>query len=299
MPPSKERIYTRYYEIAGITIRVVSPIPIEDNTFHSRFKIFEVDVPGEDTVSIRHHFSLPDLRLWDLTEAVYRRPPWAIYRNGNTWVYVGRSSFERDTSIYGVAVFNKEAHDKADIYHPTETYFRQGGIPSLTLLPSDQILLARVLAARGGCYFHSGGVIFGEKGLLFVGHANTGKSTLVRMLSGKAEILSDDRIIVRRRPEGFRIHGTWNYGEVPTVSASGAPLRAVFFLKRDMANCVTQIDDRKESTRKLLGRLIRPLTTADWWVNMLTLVEGIIEEVPCYNLSFDRSGRIIDLLKDA
>ncbi len=57
----------------------------------------------------------------------------------------------------------------------------------------------------------------------------------MKILRNKGEILCDDRIIVRRWPGGFRIHGTWSHGELPDVSTSDAPLRAIMFLEKRIA----------------------------------------------------------------
>ena len=78
------------------------------------------------------------------------------------------------------------------------------GWSSLSLFPTDQILVARWLADRQGCYLHSAGAILDGKGLLFVGHSDAGKTTTVRMLQDQAEILCDDRNIVRRSGDRFR-----------------------------------------------------------------------------------------------
>src|SRR5208337_4389114 len=91
MAGKTQRLNHRCYYIAGITIRLESDLPITDTTFHPKFKHFEVNRPGKDTITIRHHFSLPDLNNWDIGEEVYRRPPWAIYKNGAFWFYIGIS----------------------------------------------------------------------------------------------------------------------------------------------------------------------------------------------------------------
>ncbi|MGA8181463.1 MAG: hypothetical protein WB792_15475, partial [Desulfobacterales bacterium] len=69
-----------------------SDLPITDSTFHSKFKLFEVEGPGEDTICIRHHFSIPEIDDWDLGKEIYRKPPWAIYKNGDSWIYLGIST---------------------------------------------------------------------------------------------------------------------------------------------------------------------------------------------------------------
>jgi hypothetical protein len=322
----------RFYHIAGIIIRMEADLPITDTTFHPKFKHFEVNGPGEDTITIRHHFSLPDLTDWDMGEEVYRKSPWAIYRNGHSWFYMGiggnaggmvnrllwpgiwhrlytksrqktkqaESIFSRSVkegNIHQLAVFNHD-YSSIRIYNKSERTFQRGNLHSLTLFPTDQVLIARVLADREGCYIHASGVVLDGKGILFVGHSDAGKSTMVMMLKDRAKVLCDDRIIARRWPKGFKIHGTWSHGDVPDVSAGAAPLKAILFLKQDRENRLIPIDHKQEIIKRLLACLIKPLSTADWWERMLTLVDQMAREVPCYSLHFTKKdGEVIDLLR--
>ena len=290
-----EKTHRRYYGIGGITIQVESDLPIADSTFHSKFRPFQVDGPGKDMITIRHHFQLPNLDRKDLGKEVYRKPPWAIYKNGSSWIYLGISPREEDKSIHRVVVFNHD-HTRARIYNDGEENFLKGNLHSLTLFPTDQILIARVLADREGCYLHASGVIFERQGLLFVGHSEAGKSTTTMMFQDRAEILCDDRIIVRRDSDGFRIFGTWSHGDVPLVSPSSAPLRAVLFLRKSSENRIVPIQDKRAIMENLLSCLIRPFVTEDWWNKTLNLIEGIVGKVPSYDMEFDRSGKVIDLL---
>ncbi len=291
--------HRRYYKCAGITLKVDSDLPMTDATFHPKFKLFEVDGPGKDTISIRHHFGLPVLNGQNLGKEVYRKPPWAIYKKGDSWIYTGISPTLGDESIHRVAVFNNN-HTRVRIYNDQtrEDSFLKGDLHSLTLFPTDQILLARVLADREGCYLHSSGVILNGNGLLFVGHSDAGKSTMATMLRDRAEILCDDRMIVRKNENGFRIHGTWSHGDVPDVSPSSAPLNAIMFLEQAPENRIIPVDDRKEITRRLLACLIKPFETTDWWDKTLSLVEKMTREVPCYVLKFSKSAEVVDLIAD-
>ena len=294
-----EKNHRRYYLCAGITIQVDSDLPITESTFHPKFKLFEVNGPGEDTITIHHHFGLPDLNGKDLGKEVYRKPPWAIYKKGDLWIYTGISPNLGDESIHRVAVFNHD-HTRVRIYNDQtrEDSFIKGDLHSLTLFPTDQILLARVLADREGCYLHSSGVILAGNGLLFVGHSDAGKSTIATMLRDRVEILCDDRIIIRKRTDGFRIYGTWSHGDVPDVSPSSAPLKAILFLEQAPENRIIPLDDRKEIIRRLLACLIKPFETADWWDKSLRLVEKMARELPCYVLKFDKSGAVVDVVMD-
>ena len=291
-----QKKHRRYFKIAGVTIQVDSDLPFGAATFHPKFKHFEVKGPGEDTISIRHHFSLPDLNGRDLGREVYRKAPWAVYKKGDSWIYLGISPAQGDKKLHRVVVFNAE-HTRARIYNDNEGAFLKGNLHSLTLFPTDQILLARILADRQGCYLHACGVNFEGKGLLFAGHSEAGKSTMAGLLKGKAEILCDDRIIVRRHEKGFKIYGTWSHGDVPDVSADSAPLEAIMFLEKADKNRLTELKEKKEITKRILGCLIKPFVTADWWDKELSLITKISVQVPCYVLEFDKSGRITDLLK--
>lgn len=289
--------HRRYYECAGITIQMKSDLPITDSTFHPKFKLFEVQGPGEDTISIRHHFPLPDISDWELGEEIYRKPPWAIYKRNSSWLYLGIPPTAENNNLHQVAVFNHD-HTRAEIYNPNKDIFYNGNLHALTLFPTDQILLARVLADREGCYLHSSGVAMDNKGLLFAGHADAGKTTLATLLKNNAVILCDDRMIVRRWENGFKIHGNWSHGDLPEISPDSAPLTAIMFLEQASKNHLIPLDDKKEVIKKLLACLIKPLVTADWWEKMLTLIEKMVSEIPCYTLQFDKSGKVVDMLEE-
>jgi len=287
----------RYYQIAGITVQVEADAPMTDETFLPAFKVFQVDGPGEDTVIIRHRFSLPEFDGQDLGKEVYRRAPWIIYQKGDSWIYICFSVQDDSNRIHYAAVFNYD-HTIGDIYNPDKDQFLRGGLSSLTRFTSDQILLARLFGDRQGCYIHSSGINFGGRGIIFAGHSEAGKSTMVKMLKDEAEILCDDRIIARKWPEGFRIHGTWNHGDIPDVSAGSAPAAAILFLEQARENRLIPFEDSKAVVVRLLDCLVKPLTTADWWEKSLNLVEEIVREIPCYILRFDKSGQVVDVLRD-
>lgn len=288
--------HRRYYKIADITIRIDSDLPIKDDTFHSKFRNFETSESSENAVYITHHFSLPDLSDNDLGQEIYRKSPWAVYKKDGSWIYLGISSLQGDKRLHRVAVFNHN-HTRARIYNDNEEAFLKGNLHSLTMFPTDQILLARILADREGCYLHSCGVNFNGRGLLFVGNSEAGKSTMATLLKSEGEILCDDRMIIRRRPSGFKIYGTWSHGDMPEVSCSSVPLRAILFLEKSKENRIIFVDDKKEVTKRLLSCLIKPFVTADWWEKTLSLIEKIIQEVPCYLLKFDKSRMAVRLLK--
>jgi hypothetical protein len=283
----------RFYEIAGLTVQVESDLPITDTTFEPKFAAFETAGPGPDTIVVRHHFELPAVDERGLGAEVYRQRPWVIYRSPDRVTYI--MGDEHDC----VVVANSD-HTRIDVFNSKgrEDYYREGGLNALTMLPTDQIMLARVLADRKACFLHSCGVVVDGRGLLFVGHSEAGKSTMMTMLAGESEPLCDDRNIVRLWDDGLRVHGSWSHGEVPIVSAASAPLRAVLFLSKATTNRIMPLVAGEEILRHLLPCVIKPLVTADWWEKTLDVVEHIMNDVPCYVAEFDTSRAVVALLRE-
>lgn len=308
--------HCRYYQLGGLTIQVESELPITNSTFREKFTQFEVSAAGEpgQTVVIRHLFQPFDFERQPLGKRVYRQAPWAIYRRGNEWLYLSVSPKMADTEASDVAVLSND-HTQGWMYHAREDTYRKGNLHSLSMFTTDQILLSPVLADRQGCYLHSAGAILEDQGLLFVGHSGAGKSTLTRLLQGHPpdpsdsfkpartvdgmEVLCDDRNIVRRQPDGFWVYGTWSHGEWPVVSASSAPLRAILFLEQATENRLLPLDGGREVLARLVACLVTPYTPADWWHKSLELLQQLTRQVPCYSLYFDKSGAVLDVLRQA
>jgi hypothetical protein len=299
--------HRRYFQIAGITVRVESDLDFNMVGFKQELAQFGVAGPGDDNVTFRHYFELPDIRHKDLGQELYRKAPWAISRSNDTWYYLGISPEPDDPQLLRVAVFDAD-HTHATICSPPrdEALVREKGFPSLSLFPTDQVWLAPLLADRHAVLLHSAAAILNGQGLIFVGKSDAGKSTTVTMLQRlpkapetsevSVEILCDDRNILRRWDDGWRVHGTWSHGDVPDVSPASAPLRAVLFLQQASHNQIVPLTDRKEIWRLLLSTLIKPMVTAAWWHKELDVLEQIVSDVPCYTMHFDKSGDIVQAL---
>lgn len=300
--------HRRYFQIAGITVRVESDVELTGIRFSDALMRFTADGPGDDNVTIRHRNEMPDFTGMDLGRELYRKPPWSISCKNGVWTYREISPEPDGTEPHLVAVFS-DRYRRAVVYTPPEQreIKRTYGWTSLSGLATDQIWLAPLLADRNAVLLHAAGVILNGSGLCFVGHSGAGKSTVISMLKEAAarrglvsrdrlEILCDDRIVVRKWKEGWRLHGTWSHGDVPDVSPASAPVRAVLFLQKADCDELVPRTDRKENLTCLLATLIRPMTTAEWWERELDVLTGIVEEIPLYTMRFNRSGEIVKAL---
>lgn len=293
------RRHRRYYMNAEITLQVESDLPFSKNTFTPSVEEFRVEEPGSDVVSIQHHYELPDFTGRDLDEQVYRRVPWAIFKSKSQWIYLNISSFEKREAFSKAAVFSHD-YTRAQVYHQNSEWFLKGGGNAVTHMDTDQILLAQLLSQRQGFFLHSAGAILNGAGVLFVGHSEAGKTTTLRMLMDsdeKVEILCDDRNIVRRFEDGWRVYGSWNHGDITDVSASSSPLKAVFFLEQAPKEQLLLIPEAADRVKRLLACVIKPYTSVDWWEKTLSSIDQFVSEVPCYRMRFTKSGEIVMILK--
>lgn len=287
--------HRRYYQLAGMTIQVDADRPITNATFDARFEKFKVPQPGDDVVRIRHHFFLPDLRNEKLGRKIYQKTPWTIFQKGGSWIYLEAPNVPEGARPEKISVVNRD-HSSARIYHYDDFSFQKGNFNALTLFPTDQILLARTLAERQAFFLHSCGIKFAGQGFLFAGHSEAGKSTIGKMFKDHGEILCDDRMVVRKWPQGYFIHGTWSHGELPDVSPDAAPLRAIFFLEKAQGIQIVELADKKIAVERLLAVLIKPLTTSDWWAKIFNLIEDLVQEIPCYILRFELGSPVVDTI---
>lgn len=293
----KKKHYQRFYQLAGMTLQVQSDVPITKDAFAPKFKSFETHTPGPETILIRHHFSFPTLDWNNLGETIYRKPPIALYQKNDALIYLMDISDKRKHELPGKVAITDKLHTRIRIFHPAVAAFRSQGYTTLTLFPTDIVLLGWTLALKNACWIHSSGVIMDGDGILFVGPSGSGKSTIVKLLGDHAKLLCDDRNVIRLWDDGFKVHGTWAHGELPTVNPDAAPLKKIFFLEKSSQNRILLLTNKMEAFAKILQCLIRPVQTEEWWNLMFSLIKRLQKNVPMYKMSFSTDGKIVDKLK--
>jgi hypothetical protein len=274
---------------------VNTDFPITSNTFSPKFAPFQVEKPGEEVISIRLVSEVPPLEELRLGQELYHSVPWAISQQRDSWIYRGIMDGINNDQPYVIAIANSD-HSEIIICRRAQ-FFTDNAIESLTTFQSDLILFARYFVERQGMVMHSAGIVINKSGLLFVGHSGAGKSTMLKLLRGEGEILCDDRIIVRKHTEGFRIHGTWGHGELPDISPNSAPLKAIIFLEQAEKTELIPITNKREMLGQITSHVVKPLITSDWWENIFDLTEEIIKTVPIYRLKFEKSERVKDAIR--
>ncbi|MBI3475017.1 MAG: hypothetical protein HY010_04745 [Acidobacteria bacterium] len=155
--------------------------------------------------------------------------------------------------------------------------------------PLDELLVTHHLSLGRGVELHGCGLVRGNgESFLFVGHSGAGKSTTACLWTqhGPTEVLSDDRIIVRRGPTGnFMMHGTPWHGEAEFASPSRAPLRRIFLLEHGRENRIERLS-ASTAVGELLARSFTPFYQSRFVDPVLALLEELVDTLPCYRFQF-------------
>jgi hypothetical protein len=165
--------------------------------------------------------------------------------------------------------------------------------------PALELLMITHLARRDGVILHGCGISTGGRGIVFAGESGAGKSTLSRLWAQKEgiEILSDDRVIVRRQNGSFYLYGTPWHGDEAFAAPGGVELSRIFFIRHGQRN-----DVRKLSAAGAVCEMLKcsfpPLWDAGGTAAALELFHAVAVSAPCAELAFVPDRTAVDFVLD-
>jgi hypothetical protein len=243
-----------------------------------------------------HLTSLPEL---DLEQRIFRSGGnWTLYTHKNQWVFLLQSPAS-GPKPYAMAVINPE-FSSGDIYlRELECFDSAAEHTKLNPLeyPLDELLMMHLLSQGRGHLFHACGVEYLGKGFLFAGVSGAGKSTIANLWKGApgAAILSDDRIIVRRRGSQFWMYGTPWHGDAGVCSPGKVPLEKIFFLEHGNENRINALNAADAASRAVVCSF-PTYWNREGMAFALNLCGQLSEEIPCYEMEFFPSPSVLELV---
>lgn len=165
--------------------------------------------------------------------------------------------------------------------------------------PLDQLLLMYILSNKEGALFHAAGLNLNGKGYIFPGRSGAGKSTLSRQFSGakNSVMLSDDRVIVRKIKDSFRVFGTPWPGEEGIAENKSAQLSGIFFISPGTKNMAKDLKP-VEALKRLMPVTSIPWFDKDVMPQILNFCEELVSNVPAYELYFKPDKGVADFLAE-
>lgn len=194
--------------------------------------------------------------------------------------------------------------------------------------PLDELLIMHRLTQEKAIELHGCGIVRADGvGNLFVGHSGAGKSTTTRLWTAleDVEVLSDDRIIVRRESAEkqvphfrlaavrndkaqqdcaarndnakykIRMYGTPWHGEARYASPNSAPLARIFILEHGHGNVLTPLSP-SQAIAELFARSFVPFHRHEYVESALAFLEEVVDSVPVYGFAFEPDHRAVDTI---
>ncbi|UCD72022.1 MAG: hypothetical protein JSW70_03250 [Syntrophobacterales bacterium] len=222
-------------------------------------------------------------------------PVWTLYRR-NGYRIIKLFTDEWDPSIERVMVMNPSLY-RGELYVKKPADESSFAIEPFSGVTAE-LLMVHYLAQGKGVLLHSCGIELDGKGILFVGHSGAGKSTMARLCNnaGDVPILSDDRIIVRKKDGIFWMYGTPWQGEEQFASPKGHPLHRIYFIKHARKNKITKTDEIG-ATSKLLTCSFPPFWDKKGMRFTLDFLSDLSNTIPCRELRFVPDESIVPFIQ--
>ncbi len=297
-------IHIKYFKLSDIIIQIISDLPIAEDTFHPKFKLFETSGPGKDTIRIYHHFSIPGkiLKLLnqDNTKKIFSNSFLSVFKSEDSWIYEHKYSAEFNIRYNAVVLFNNE-HTVGNVYtNDLDAFsYSKAKLSSVVLFGGDHYLISNIFSSRKGLLLHANGLIYNGKGIVLLGKSGAGKSTLSGMLKANGfKMVADDRIILQRKAKGLFLIGSWCHGSVIEVTNMEVMVDKIFLLEKALENRITTLSSNREIVKHFAGSIVRPFGDQKKWADILNQIDEIIKEKLFCSLLFDLSGEICRELKE-
>jgi hypothetical protein len=196
-----------------------------------------------------------------------------------------RAIFDSDFTK-GEIWLNRDPIEAEEEYYPFE-------------YPLDELAMMHRLALGHGVELHSCGLATPDgRGYLFIGHSGAGKSTMGKLWvkERNARILSDDRVIITRKADGFWLHGTPWHGEAGLAANASAALNAIFLIQHGASNELLSVS-APAAAAELFSRTFVPWYRAAALEFALGFVQAVVTHVPVYILRFLPDASVVPFLE--
>jgi len=222
---------------------------------------------------------------------------WQLYQENGSYVFRFTSPI-LGLHPYKIACFNKE-FSRGEI-HLHRSYFKPDQPVDPFEYPLDELTVNHFLATREGAEVHACGVVVppGE-GYLFAGQSGAGKTTMAKLWQkvNRVNILSDDRVILRKKNHRIWTYGTPWHGEAEIASPEKGPLTKIFFLRHRERNELVPLS-KTEAVSRLFACSFPPFYDQKAIQLVLAFFSEVVKTIPCYELRFFPDERAVEFIDE-
>jgi len=287
--------YSSHFSVGGVSVRVAGDhlrsvaLALPLMPFSTELTNADIDLRVEWVDRLR---SCPDRPLFDSGAL------WRLHESADDF------RFEFTAAVFGNTPYKELLVDHSfarATLRVSETAMRL--VPDTAPLdyPLDELLIMHRLTQEKAIELHGCGIVRANGvGNLFVGHSGAGKSTTTRLWTerGNVEVLSDDRIIVRRESSNtgrMLIYGTPWHGEAHYASPGSAPLSRIFVLEHGDRNRLTRLTE-SQAVAELFARSFVPFHRHEYVDCALSFLQELVSAVPVFRYDFEPDQRAVDTI---
>lgn len=279
-----------FIRVADITLRITADSPHMKVQSEGAMKQFIVS-PRKPDVNIQALWGNLSQRTWG-KKIFDSGALWQLYQENGSYLFRFTSP-TLGPHPYKIASFNKE-FSKGEILLNCSSFKPDQPVYPLEY-PLDELTVTHFLAMREGVEVHACGVL-GPSGeaYLFVGQSGAGKTTMARLYQklNQVKILSDDRIVLRRKNHGIWMYGTPWHGEAEIASPEKRRLTKIFFLRHGEKNHLVPLR-KAEAVSRLFTSCFPPFYHQQAIEFILAFFDEVVKTIPCYELTFSPDERAV------
>jgi hypothetical protein len=292
-------MFSSHLTIAGIDFEIGCDVDIVNSFLSDAY----VEFAGNE--ALVHNYSIPVELLVGAKQGISKLERcfdagdmWSLFRDGETR-YVTHAGGDLESPMWcaelpldasAIRVYCGEAlalgHLATSISNPMR-------------YPLDQILMTYALAQLEGVLLHSAGVLCEGELWLLAGKSGAGKSTCASLLRGVdgVELVSDDRIVVRKVGDEFIGYGTPWPGEARIASNRKAPLAGILFLDQAPLNQIDEIGVT-DAFERLMPVASVPWYEPDLFPGVMDFCGSVAESLPMTRLQFRPDAEAAEMIVD-
>jgi hypothetical protein len=157
--------------------------------------------------------------------------------------------------------------------------------------PLDGLILYYLTVLNSDIMIHASGVNNAGEGYLFTGVSGKGKSTMAKLWDNwGAQVIHDDRLIIRKTEEGYRMYNTPVYdNDYPLDS----PLNKIFIIEHGSENKMIQLKGAS-AVSQVMANCIQHSWDTGIISRHLEYVSEMCRKVPAFRLHFKPESSVID-----
>jgi len=159
--------------------------------------------------------------------------------------------------------------------------------------PLDGLLLYYLTVFNGDIMIHASGVDYNGKGFIFSGVSGKGKTTMARLWEeAGAEVIHDDRLIIRRRAGDIFFYNTPVYDDDEPRSAKPA---GIFLLEHGRQNMIVPLEGSR-AVSNVMANCIQHNWSSEIISGLMDSLSEVCGKIPVARLYFRPAGEIVEFI---